>query len=341
MPWNGGDQSLHKKTTADEVLDLLRTAYAHHQSPSAFSEFVRATRRLPIANLDYWERQCSYEAYFATRPRRVLGFNLRSKYEKQVLLPWVDSCSGNGYTRERAVSALKKGAPSSFLFALVLRRLNDWVPEVRAAARKRIPQIANETNPAYVLETLWSVLPHLHTWQRLQSEDKAVIAEIIDKEEMLSRLSEKIIMTTAGPVPAVMSQAGRAPNFDRFWLDISTSAIQPAVRAKAYRSQLDGYVTWIESYQWVWIEESWNRNRHAPTPVLGKRKIQTFRPFLESLKAAATDKSALVRRVAGDALFSHDEGLCDDMVPIAQMLANDPSSSVAERGQFALKRIGK
>lgn len=327
-----------KKQQYDDLISnklrkLLRDDYVRGQLSA---EFIEVTSQLHIARLDYWERVFRHEIWQTARPWSP-SYRLLSNSKQPVRIPLVDCCSGDGHKREEALRRLDVGAPSGFLLALVLRRLNDWVPEVRAAAREHIPLVANETEPEHVLEALWGVLPHLHTWGRLQAEDKEALFDIIGNKDISLRLSEKIITASSGPAPAIFGQAGRHPAFDSCLLDISARAVQPAVRAKAYKSQLDEYVTWIEGYQWVWIDKRWCKGKYEP--ILGKRKIQVARPFIESLRAAATDQSALVRRVAGNALFTMSDEVEGDAVAIAEMLARDPSSSVAERGKFALKKV--
>lgn len=330
--WQGYNSSI-----SVAVRDLLQAAEAGHQIVSAFSEFDQVTSQLSVSRLDYWERVIRSEVW--TSPQRSRGFplNLFQSRRERPLIPWVDCCNSNGYQRERALRAMKDGAPNSFLFAILLRRLNDWVPEVRTAARECISVVVKRTELEHVLEALWGVLPHLDTWGRLQTKDKEVIVDILGYQAIPRWLSEKIITAPIGPAPAVLRQVGRQPAFDRFLTDISTKAVQPAVRAKAYKSQLDGYVAWIEGYQWMWIDKHWCKGRYMP--VIEKRDIQVDRPFLKLLEAAATDRSALVRRVAGNALFIETDSLRADVVPIAKMLASDPSPSVSERGKFALKRL--
>lgn len=48
--------------------------------------------------------------------------------------PFVLMCSANGFERQRALEAVQQ-IPNAFCLALLLIRLNDWVKEVRGAAR--------------------------------------------------------------------------------------------------------------------------------------------------------------------------------------------------------------
>lgn len=323
----------HDELTSIKIRELLRTDYAHAQLSPAL---LKAISQLQITRLDYWESVFRSEICWPKQSWNPID-KLLSNNKRRVRLSWVDCCSGDGYQREDALRAITTGAPNSFLFALILRRLNDWVPEVRAVARERIPLVAKQTRPEYVCEALWSLLPHLYTWGRIQREDKEILIDILGYEDIPLRLSEKIVAAHAGPAPTVLGQASRQPAFDSFLPNIAVRAVQPAVRAKAYQSQLDGCVTWIERYQWVWTDKRWCKGRYIP--IIERREIQVACSFIEVLELAATDKSALVRRVAGNALLSETDGFSAGTWAIARMLASDPYPSVSERGKFALKRL--
>ena len=327
----------HSNLVSITAQELLHAANVGRSLAPAFSEFVEATSQLPIAKLEYWEGVFRSEIDIAAQPRTRFRLKLLPSRPHRLLIPWLDCCSSNGHHRERALRKLNEGAPNCFLLAFVLRRLNDWVPEVRAVARDRIPAIAKNTKSKHLLEALWGILPYLHTWGRLQADDVAVLVNLLGTDDIPLQLTAKLIAMTAGPAPSILAQMGRQPAFDSFLPHVSEAAIQPAVRAKAYKSQLDGYTTWIESYQWVWTDKRWGKGRYRP--VINKRKVSINGSFLEILMAAAKDKSPFVRKVAGNALFMDLGDFREGTVPIAKILSKDVSPSVAERGRFALKRL--
>ncbi|MEM6256369.1 MAG: hypothetical protein AAF821_25940 [Cyanobacteria bacterium P01_D01_bin.156] len=131
----------HQQDDGDRVLGAVRNlahaANGHLDLASAVSEYINVTSLLSVTKLEDWERTFRYEIYLEPHSRSKL-FRLR---EHRLLIPWLDHCHGNGYLREKALRSLHEGAPNGFLFAMVLRRLNDWVPQVRAAAREHVPQI--------------------------------------------------------------------------------------------------------------------------------------------------------------------------------------------------------
>mgnify|MGYP001800746416 CR=1 FL=1 len=147
------NQQEDKERVLDAVRNLEHAANGHLNLVSAVSEYIRATSFLSVSKLEYWERIFRYEIYIELHSRSKL-FKLR---DRRLLIPWLDLCNGDGYLREKALRSLREGAPNGFLFAIVLRRLNDWVPQVRATAREHVPQMAANTKPEYILETLWAI----------------------------------------------------------------------------------------------------------------------------------------------------------------------------------------
>ncbi|MDO6406541.1 hypothetical protein [Pantoea phytobeneficialis] len=90
---------------------------------------------------------------------------------------------------------------------------------------------------------------------------------------------------------------------------------------------------------WQWIDKVYGIQRL--TPVLNERKISPTRPFLENLKMAATDRSPMVRRIAGEMLIRESKNLGEEACILAKILASDRSPSVAERGKYALADLEK
>ena len=327
------NQQENKDRVLDAVRNLVHAANGHLDLGSAVSEYIRATSFLSVAKLEDWERAFRYEIYVEPHSSSKL-FTLR---DRRLPIPWLDLCHGDGYLREKALRSLREGAPNGFLLAMVLRRLNDWVPQVRAAAREHVPQMAANTKPEHILETLWATLPHLHTWGRLQDEELEVLINLQAVDGVPSHLASKLVEATAGPAASILGQAGRKPVLDSFLPIISEKAVQPAVRAKAYLSQLEVRMVWFESRKRVWTDIRWCEGRYEP--VLGERAIKVGQSFLETLKKAARDNSPVVRRVAGNALIAKLDTLGTEALPIAEILSKDSYPSVVERGKFALARL--
>lgn len=310
------------------------------------STLVRATSALPLFNLAYWERLIRDEFELARRVcpvaessgwRALLATVSKGKDRPERHLTWIDLNSWDGRERERVLRTLAGPAPNSFFFALAARRLNDWVPQVRAAARETIPRLALSSDPEHVAETLCAMLPSWIAWGRAEESDRQVIATLTTSPGVAASLKRRLLESTAGPMPVVLSQALQSKVFDEDLADIAAKAIQPAVRARAYRTLLMGKAIWVAARRWQWTDVRYCQGRL--TNVLRERPLTVSPMLLKTLIVAAADQSSLVRRVAAEALVREMGHLGDAVLPLARQFAQDPSPPVAERGAFILQRL--
>lgn len=321
------------KEVLSSVRNLANLTPLIGRTGAASNRFFAATSRLPISNLGRWERAIRNELYSAVYGRRSLNLWVTRKPHD----PWLNLFNGDGFRREAALRAISAGAPNSFLFAVMLRRLNDWVPQVRDAAREAVRRTASKTGTEIIVEVLWGILPHLHTWRRLQDEDKEELADLVCVGDVPKRLASRIMRSSSGPAASVLSQACRRSALDNYLARIADESVQPAVRARAYKTMFEGRVNWLEGRKWVWTVKYWCKGRYDP--VLGKREIRVDTDQLEILRKAAKDRSPAVRRIAGTTVIAKLPELGQEALPLAKLLAADPYPSIAERGRFALDRI--
>jgi hypothetical protein len=313
------------------------------------SILVRATSALPLFNMAYWERLIRTETELA-RPVRAPDEpqGWRALLESTVStgkdrpgrhLTWIDLNSWDGRERERLLRTLVGPAPNSFFFAFAARRLNDWVPQVRAAAREALPRLARTSDPEHVADALCAMLPTWIAWGRAEESDRQVIATLITSPGVASSLKRRLFASTAGPMPVVLSQMLRTTVLDEDLAQIAAKAVQPAVRARAYRALLMGKAVWVAARRWQWTDVRYCQGRI--TNVLGERPLTVSPVLLEKLIAAASDPSSLVKRVAAEALVREMDNLGDAVLPLAHQFARDPSPPVAERGAFILQRLAE
>lgn len=328
---------VQQKTNEQEIIAAVKQFVNSTSSEDDVSEdlsmLVSATSKLPLKNLDKWERLIRREL---TNERQVSKWSF---CKPNVSFTWVDLCSGDGFIREKALRALLKPVPNSFFFALAIRRLNDWVPQVRYAACMMLPLIAKNTDPDVIVDALFMTLSHWNSWSRMGDREKQIVMQILSLEPVMETFKRRIILASSGPMSFILTQIGRIDVLDNYLVDIAESAIQPSLRAKAYRCQLDGRFVWSIGQKWVWTDKAYGQGHFMP--LLDERKIFVAKPFMDNLAAAAADRSPIVRRVAGEMLIKELENIGAQAVILAKILASDPSPSVAERGEFALKLINK
>ncbi|MDQ8031690.1 MAG: hypothetical protein REJ50_06725 [Bordetella sp.] len=321
------------------------------QARDAVAEVLALTEPLPLPLLPEWERRLRHAWWHARHhhsraassvraPRwlaRLAFARARPEAAACVFPPWLALVSGDGHEREGALRALAGPAPNRFFFALALRRLNDWVPQVRAAARATLVPLAQASDPEHVVDALCAVLPAWTSWGRLEAPERALVAALIALDGVNAALVRRLLSATHGPMASALAQCLRTPVLDAHLPDIAAHAVQPAVRAAAYRALLAGRAVWLERHERQWIDLRYCVSRRKP--LLGERALVQAPAFLQSLDAAAADRSFRVRRVAAQALVNEMDRLAPDVVADhAGRFAGDASPCVAERGAFILAR---
>lgn len=327
------------QNTANDIVlaikEFTRSIDSSNNYRGNMSSLIQVTSNLELVNLDYWERLIRSEL------NNNLHSAIRSKWEiwfkPSVNLIWLGIVHGNGYKREQSLRALSGGAPNAFFLALFVRRLNDWVPQVRKAARETLPSLINNSAPEHVAETLCMLLLNWHSWGKIEEVDKQLFLNVIKTKEMALLLKFKLISSTSGPTPSLFTQIGRTDILDNYLNEIAIDAVQPYVRVKAYRSLFEGRMTWVEGQEWQWTDKAYGKKKLIP--IIGERKIDVQAPFLELLNRSATDRSPFVRQVSAEFLIRNIESLGVQAKIFAEKFAADKSASVAEQGQFLLRKL--
>ncbi|WP_150118818.1 hypothetical protein [Collimonas fungivorans] len=310
------------------------------------AELARVTSLLPLSNMARWEYVIRYELSFAKHAladterigwRSLFLFSAAKNIERTRLLSWIDLSNADGYARERTLRTLDGPASNGFFFALAARRLNDWVVQVRGAAREVVPTLARASDPRHVVDALCALLPAWSSWARMDESDSQTIIDLIAIRGVAQELIDRVISSPTGPIPQVLSQILRTSVLDEHLTEIAMRAVQPAVRAKAYRVLLLREAAWVEGSRWRWTDVRYCEGRMEK--IHGSRPLTVAPVLLDSLNAAASDRSSIVRRVASEVLVREMNTPGIPALVLARRFAADDSSSVAGRGEFVLKRL--
>lgn len=299
----------------------------------AFALVADASTSMPLSSLDALEKHLRYELWPDTHQT---GNRERTRTRPQRHLSWLDLCNADGYVRERTLRCLL-AAPNALFLTLALRRLNDWVPEVRAAACEQLPRIAHASAPQHVAQALWQVLANIDSWGRIEAAERDILENLIAMEPVALALYKRISEAPAGPATLILVQVTRTPTFDPWLQTITNNAIQPAVRARSLRFLLEGRATWMAGRAWTWTDLKWCKGKFEP--VTGERALAVTYPLQELLEAALRDSSPTVRRVAAEILIKQLASVGAKAAALAATLASDPSPYVAERGRFAMAKL--
>jgi hypothetical protein len=329
----------YRKTKNDIVLAIeafTRSIDSSNDYRGDMSSLVQVTSNLKLVRLGYWERLIRSELdrnlYLTAQSKWARWFKPAPK------LTWLDIVNADGYKREKSLRALSKdGAPNAFSLALAVRRLNDWVPQVRTAAREVLPSLLKSTEPKYVTEVLCMLLINWHSWGKMEEIDKHLFLDMVISEEMALLLKSRLISSTSGPMPSLLSQIGRTGILDNYLNEIASNAVQPYVRAKAYRSLFEGRMTWVKGREWQWIDKYYGEKKLIP--IIAERKIDMQIPFIELLNRSAADRSPIVRQVSAEFLIRNIENLGIQTRAFAEKFAADKSVNVAEQGRFVLRKL--
>ncbi|KZN38455.1 hypothetical protein N480_12445 [Pseudoalteromonas luteoviolacea S2607] len=328
------DQSL-ERAVLSAVTYYTKSINLRNTVVSDMAVLIKATDRIPLTKLDYWERLIRSTYHENTNECN----NSLTDYKSvnQPMVTWLNLISKDGFEREYVIGALCSPAPNSFFFALALRRLNDWSSEVRSAARRQLPLVAEHSQPQFVAQAIVATLFTWSSWGRIEQQDKDVIMEIVSKPMIARELKGVIISSTSGAMTYLMAQIGRIDVLDSCLMEIALNAIQPSVRGRAYRSLFEKKMVWLERRQLEWTNKRFCKQEMKP--VIGKRAINVDISFSELLNSSASDRSSIVRRVAAEMLIRDLQNLGEEAFYFASVFASDKSTAVAERGRFALRKL--
>lgn len=327
-------QKLEMKMSA-ALKEFVETKRPSSNVVSNLSPVIEATSELPLVNLEFWERFIRDEYGNALASGSSSKWKFWESNTPRITL--LDLCSWDGYRREKALRAVSDKVPNRFFLALVLRRLNDWVPQVRQAAKDIISKVLLNSEPSYVADVICFTLSHWSSWKRIDNSYREGLLDTLSNKEIANQLKLKLISSASGPLGLILSEVGRVDALDNNLEEIATGAVQPSLRAKAYRSIFEGKISWLEGREWEWTDIRYNEGRMKP--IVAERILTTKVPLLPTLLCASNDRSSLVRRVAAEILIKEINSLGNESSNLAEKFSMDRSAAVAERGKFALTKL--
>ena len=232
--------------------------------------------------------------------------------------PFVLMCSVIGYERQRAIEAARD-VNGAFCLGLLIIRLNDWVAQVRVAARYVLEQRLETCEHSLLLGCTTLVYSSAH-WGRIREADREWLKACFDQRIGSGALAAELIARRDGSAAKLARWLLRTPDLDRHLPEIAAQARHPSVRLAASKAIIAGAVDWRDGQR---------RMRPLTAPV---DRHQT-------ITMALVDRSPAVRQAAISA-FATLPGSDLDRLPILQRMLLDRSVRVAEICAFWLKRAG-
>ncbi|HEX8191263.1 MAG TPA: hypothetical protein VF552_00035 [Allosphingosinicella sp.] len=239
----------------------------------------------------------------------------------------------DGRLRERALNQLQGPARSAFFFGAVALRLNDWAPPVRAAAAAAAARIFPATAAETVAEAALSLLGASRLWRRWGPEE-ALLDAAFARDDVAAVLAERLAGARHGAMPSVLRHALRRSGMDAHLPRLAAGAVIPGVRAAALRVLIERRALWPVGYERQWVDRSmgvWRRKR-----VFAVRPVETALDVEHLVLAGARDRSALVRKVAAEALSRRHTELAN-VEEVLALLVNDPNPAVRGSAAFTAR----
>ncbi|NNU66775.1 MULTISPECIES: hypothetical protein [unclassified Rhizobium] len=243
----------------------------------------------------------------------------------------------NGRMREVALKRITGGLQSSFLFAAIAIRLNDWAEPVRAAAFDCAKRCFPLTSAEVIANAVTSLLLHQESWGRWGVEREAMETTLA-RPDVAEQLSGILCEAQTGPTSRTFRLVLKNSSIDPHLSRLAASAKQPWIRAMAVKAIADERAGWQVGWEWKWIDKS--MGKRAREPKFDFRDVQISFDKAAVIRAAASDTSAIVRRAALTAVIQQWRG-SREAEELALRLRADPNPSVRERAAFILSRTGE
>lgn len=291
--------------------------------PQAEREIVEAASLYP------WRRDWSViEKIFATKMTDADQLNCIDGLEYLFIF------HRDGRMREAALRKIRCPLPNAFLFAAVAWRLNDWAAPVRQAA----VECAERTFPVTAAEIVANagliLLTRRTTWGRWGSE-RAVLESTISRRDVALHFAQLFASRTTGPMASLLRQALRSDSMDQHLDYLAVSVVQPAVRAAATQSLVNGYTEWPNGWRWRWIDKSMGKRRRETEFARRMLTVPTDRDDL--IRRGLKDRAAAVRSASISGLIQNQAQMADAR-QLATSMLTDRSAAVRERAEFVIKR---
>jgi len=305
------------RLSAEQVRDCRKTF-----GDAPVSAIKNAIRDFQHMSFYWWNRTGGGPAALVTEIKRLPE------------LGWLLMFHGNGHVREASLRALDQPPQTAFEFAAIVARMNDWVPQVRAATRRFAETAFPRCDAKIVAESAAYLLPRLGTLQRWDADTRNALDARLYQQDVLDALCAHILVENVGPNGALLRQLLRRGEFDAHLEQLVRHAKMPIIRAIAAEAVMRGKVRWVAGSARKWIDKPAGLWRKVP--VIEQRGITVPFDAAALCRTAAQDKSPVVRLGIARALSDawRTGGAFED--EIAALLIVDKKPNVRFHAEFYL-----
>jgi hypothetical protein len=247
---------------------------------------------------------------------------------------------GDGWIREAALRTLNSPLSRSIVAYGLMSRLNDWSPQVRAAASSAFDRCLRTADPDVLAPAIWIVLRNGLGWGRWPDGYFAFVDKIMAHDGLVSVLANHVVGEKRGGNGAVFRAMCSSPAFDHFLLQIAGTAQQAHIRADALNFLAAGRALWpLGTVRKVWVDKSMGKYRMVSE--YGSRTLSISCDIAETLRVALDDRSVAVRKEALDALTTQrdDTRLKHVITHSFEQLGHDRHPSVRNRLAYLKQKM--
>lgn len=309
-----------------EIAQALVTQFGHLPS----STIANADSQIAdLAGLNWWRPAMSPLQRLLKRP-----LSERELLLKTPGLEYLYIFHRDGRIREQALDRIHGPIPNEFLVAAIAWRLNDWVPEIRAAAMRCAERCFEKTNPQILAQFSLLSSRQLPTWERWTTTERDLLYALLRSAKVIEEMARLLTTGYRGPLPSAFAKILQYADIDRFLEKLATEAVHPGVRAIALKALIDGAASFTTGMHWRWVDKSMGRRRREPKFETRALAISADRRHF--IRLGSADKSALVRRIALVGIVAHTRHE-PEFIELARSCLSDPSQAVRSRAEFIVK----
>lgn len=255
------------------------------------------------------------------------GGPLRQMARGRPDLAWLFLLHPDGWVRQAALEACRP-PDAPFFLAQLMTRLNDWVPQVRAAAEAAFERVLPGLDGELVLEAGVVLLTRMHDWRRWSTDGPERAERLFGTADFARQLGERLMRQAGGPQSRLLRHVLRRPLLDSRLEALALGAADPAVRRVVLLALLAGEVRWRDGFE---------HRDYRDIPRIRVRPLTAPPADPEGLiRRALGDPAAMVRRVAADGLIAR-RATYPDLEAATAALEADASPALRRRGEFLRK----
>ncbi len=242
---------------------------------------------------------------------------------------------GSGYARQATLDAWNCPPDSPLFLAAIASRLNDWVAEVRAAAKRCAETWFPHTSAEVVAGAFGHLVERQDVLSRWSGEESQLVADMLYRKDVLAIVADQLVRSLSGPAQRTLRYALRRPGLDATLLRLATDAAKPDIRAAALKTLIERRVTWTSCFEKQWVDKRYRIARRVP--VTAGRDIAHDLDVQQLLRLFAIDRRTLVRKTVASALIDRLGNATSSDFEIARQLAHDKSPAVSGKALYFLE----